>query len=226
MKTLVLGMVQTNCYIIHPADRNEAVVIDPADNADKILQYLKANDLVCKAILLTHGHFDHILAVKELAGFTGAPVFAHEEEVALLSNSRLNASYHIHKECEFTPEVLLKDQEILKIAGMTIKVMHTPGHTAGSVCYSLRESQTDQQHTILQEGGILISGDTLFRESIGRTDLPTGNSSQLVESILTKLMLLEDQVMVFPGHGPSTTIGYERENNIYLAGGGTEFFDL
>lgn len=207
LKTLVLGMVQTNCYIVSNEECKEAIVFDPADNADKIEQYLKANDLVCKGILLTHGHFDHILAATELAAGTKALVYAHKDEEKLLEDPRLNASSQIRRECSLVPEVLMEDGQSLELAGYSIKVIHTPGHTAGGVCY------------YLPGHGILFSGDTLFLESIGRTDLPTGNSKQLVDSIKDKLMILEDQVKVYPGHGKSTSIGYERDNNVYLSGG-------
>jgi len=133
-----------------------------------------------------------------------ASIYAHEEEVELLSDAKVNASSQIHKECTLVPDVLLKDQEVLQLAGFTIKVIHTPGHTAGGTCY------------YFPGHGVLLSGDTLFRGDIGRSDLPTGNSKLLVESILDKLMILEDQVAVYPGHGNATTIGYERDNNIYL----------
>ncbi len=206
LKTLVLGMVQTNCYIVSNDESKEAIVFDPADYADRIEQYLKANDLVCKGILLTHGHFDHILAASELATQNKAPIYAHEAEEKLLGDPHLNASSQIRRECTLIPDVLLKDDQILDLAGFTIKVIHTPGHTAGGACY------------YFPGNGTLISGDTLFLESIGRTDLPTGNSRQLVDSINSKLMLLEDQVKVYPGHGRPTTIGYERDNNVYLSG--------
>ncbi|MDF2906915.1 MAG: hypothetical protein K0R34_2236 [Herbinix sp.] len=205
LKTLVLGMVQTNCYIVSNSETKEAIVFDPAESADRIEQYLKANDLVCKGILLTHGHFDHILAATELAAMTRSPIHAHEAEAKLLEDPHLNASSQIRRECSVLPEILLKDGQSLSLVGFTIKVIHTPGHTAGGVCY------------YFPGHGILISGDTLFLESIGRTDLPTGNSKQLVASINDKLMILEDQVKVYPGHGDPTTIGYERDNNIYLS---------
>ena len=206
MKILVLGMVQTNCYIISNEETKEAIVFDPADQAERIEQYLKANDLVCKGILLTHGHFDHILAASELATATKAPIHCHEAEVELLSDPRMNASSQIHRECRLVPEVRLADDQSLSLAGFAIRVIDTPGHTAGGVCYYFTKHR------------ILISGDTLFRDSVGRTDLPTGDSEELIKSIRTKLMVLEDEVLVYPGHGDKTTIGYERENNIYLSG--------
>ncbi len=213
LNTLVLGMVQTNCYIVSNGITKEAIVFDPADNAGKIEQYLKANDLVCKGILLTHGHFDHIMAASELASATHAAIYCHEAEEALLGDSKLNASYQIRRECNLIPDVLLKDQEVLQLAGFTIKVLHTPGHTSGGVCY------------YFSGYGTLISGDTLFRGDIGRSDLPTGNGKLLVKSIIEKLMTLEDQVAVYPGHGAATTIGYERENNIYISHN-PNYFDM
>ena len=207
METLILGMVQTNCYIISNQATKEAIVFDPADKAERIEQYLKANDLVCKAILLTHGHFDHILAASGLSERTNALIYAHEAEADLLTDVRLNASGQIRRECSLKPDVLLKDQQVLQMAGFMIRVIHTPGHTAGGTCYYFTGHR------------LLISGDTLFKGDIGRYDLPTGNGNQLVESICNKLMVLEDEVKVYPGHGPSTTIGYERDNNIYLSPG-------
>ncbi|MBH1939532.1 MBL fold metallo-hydrolase [Mobilitalea sibirica] len=204
MKTLVLGMIQTNCYIISNTQSKEAIVIDPAAEAVKIIDYLKTNNLICKAILLTHGHFDHILAAKELSELTEAKIHAHEAEAKLLSDPALNASSLMGRATSLTADVLLKDQEILTIAGFILKVIHTPGHTAGGVCY------------YFEEQGCLISGDTLFRESVGRTDFPTGDGQLLIESILNKLMLLEDKTLIYPGHGMSTTVGYEKENNFYL----------
>ncbi len=238
LKTLVLGMVQTNCYIIHHHEAKEAIVIDPADHAGKIEQYLKANDLVCSGILLTHGHFDHILAAWELASITSAPIHAHEQEAELLADPRMNASSQIRRECTLVPEVMLTDDQVLPLAGFTIRVIHTPGHTAGGVCYYFSGHgimSTDMIPAPERSGvrilaqsantmdacghGILFSGDTLFHESIGRTDLPTGDGERLVASIRHKLLLLDDAVTVYPGHGQPTTIGYERENNIYLNGG-------
>lgn len=204
LQTLVLGMIQTNCYVISNQETKQALVIDPADEADKINTYLQTNGLTCEAILLTHGHFDHILAVEELKHLTKAKVYAHEEEVQLLGDAKLNASHHIRRVCELIPDVLLKDGQSLKLAGFNINVIHTPGHTCGGVCYYFKEYE------------ILISGDTLFYESIGRTDLPTGDINTLVGAISNKLMLLSDQVRVYPGHGLPTTIGHEREHNPYI----------
>jgi glyoxylase-like metal-dependent hydrolase (beta-lactamase superfamily II) len=213
IKIIVLGMVQTNCYIASNEETKEAIVIDPADHAHRIEQYLKENDLVCKGILLTHGHFDHIMAASELAVSAHTEIYAHEAEAALLADPNMNASSQIRRECALIAGTQLKDNEIIYLAGFKIRVIHSPGHTAGSVCY------------YFSEHGILFSGDTLFQESVGRTDLPTGNGKILIESIRNKLMLLEDQVKVYPGHGAATTIGYERDNNIYI-NQSPDFFDF
>ena len=204
IKNLVLGTVQTNTYIMSNTVAKEAIVFDPADDSEAIEEYLKANDLVCKAILLTHGHFDHIIAARELSKHTQAPIYAHEDEVKLLEDPDMNASALFGERCSLTPDLFVKDQEILNLAGFSFQVLHTPGHTLGGVCYYCSEHE------------VLMSGDTLFRESIGRTDLPTGNGRVLIHSIKEKLMKLEDQVVVYPGHGMPTTIGYERKHNYYI----------
>jgi len=204
IKICILGMVRTNCYIIRGVDSKEAIVIDPADDAATIDQYLKDNALLCKGILLTHGHFDHILAATELADLNHVSIYAQEDEVEVLGDPHINCSADIRRECALIPDILLKDQEILTLAGLRIQVIHTPGHTKGGASY------------YFPDHAVLFSGDTLFREAVGRTDLPTGNSSKLLEAIRNKLMLLDDDVQVYPGHGAPTTIGYEQENNIYL----------
>ncbi|HPU63310.1 MAG TPA: MBL fold metallo-hydrolase [Mobilitalea sp.] len=204
IKTMVLGMVQTNCYIVRARDSKEAVVIDPADRAEKIYSYLNENDLVCKRILLTHGHFDHITAAEKLKEFTGADIYACEEEAALLNDPKLNASAHFGSEISLEPDFFLKDKEEFEAAGLTWQVIYTPGHTEGGACYYLKEEST------------LFSGDTLFYESIGRTDLPTGNLQRLTESIRNRLFDFPDETEVYPGHGRPTTIGHEKQYNPFL----------
>lgn len=204
LKTLVLGVVRTNCYIAFNDDTKEAIVIDPADNENAIIKVLQENDLVCKAILLTHGHFDHIMAAASVAATCGVKIYAHEAEKELLADPMLNLSSDMPRKCSLVPDVCLKDGQILKLAGFTIRVLYTPGHTAGGACY------------YFQDNGVLFSGDTLFLEDIGRSDLPTGNGRQLVESIRNKLMPLEDDTIVYPGHDKPTSIGYERKHNAYI----------
>ncbi len=204
LNTLVLGIVQTNCYILSNVSTKEAIVFDPGDQAEIIEQYLSNHGLTCVGILLTHGHFDHIMAVDGLVKRTGAKVHALEQEKQLLEDPQLNASARVHRPCSVTADMFLKDQETFTLAGFQIRVIHTPGHTAGGACYYFPELE------------ILFSGDTLFLESIGRSDLPTGDGVVLVASIQNKLMTLEDDIQVYPGHGDATTIGHERKYNPFL----------
>lgn len=205
VKTLIVGNVQTNCYIISNSNTKEAIVIDPGDASAKIEDYLNSNDLVCKAILLTHGHFDHILAAGELREKYHVKIYIHEDDAALVSDPQMNVSLYLTgNEFSLKPDILLKDKEQLSLAGQAIRVIHTPGHTGGGVCYFLKEQ------------GILFSGDTLFRGSVGRADFPSGDEKKLIEGIKAKLMVLDESIKVYPGHGMSTTIGYEKMNNFYL----------
>lgn len=204
MEVLILNGMETNCYVVDNTQTKEAIVVDPSDQATKIEQYLKENDLVCKAILLTHGHFDHIMACNELAKLTSAPVYAHKEEVELLENPSFNLSSRYGAGYIVTPDVLLDDEEELNLIGMKIKVIHTPGHTSGGVCF------------LFEEFDEMIAGDTLFYEEIGRYDLPTGDGNTLIASIKEKLLPLNPEIRVYPGHGPSTTIGHEKQYNGYL----------
>lgn len=201
---IILGFARTNCYIACNNTTKEAIVIDPADQFDVIAEYIKKNNYNLCGILITHGHFDHILATKELVDNFGVKVYANKKEQELLVNSTFELTGTIHNKCEIRPDVFLEDEEIIHLAGFKIRTIHTPGHTSGGICYYFEEDK------------VLFSGDTLFRETIGRTDLPTGSFPTIISSIKDKLMLLEDEVLVFPGHGESTTIGYERENNEYL----------
>lgn len=204
IKTLVLGMVKTNCYIVNASSSKEAVVIDPADDASKIYDYLKKNDLVCKRIILTHGHFDHITGASQLKELTGAYVYAHENEAKVLRDPEINASTHMGYEVSLEPDYFFTDMEEFEAAGLKWQVLYTPGHTEGGACYYLKDE------------GIVFCGDTLFYESIGRTDLPTGNYDRLIESINNKLMVMKDETEVYPGHGRPTTVGHERHFNPYL----------
>ncbi len=204
IQSYVLGEVSTNCYIISGDGAKEALVIDPPDHSAAIAKKLEDEKLIPVAILLTHGHFDHIMAAEDLSENYHIPIYAGEAEKELLSDASLNGSRMMHRNFSLTPDRLLKDNELLHLAGMSIKVFHTPGHTAGGVCYYFEDEK------------VLISGDTLFLESVGRTDLPTGNSAILFKSILEKIMVLPDEVVVYPGHGERTTIGHERIHNPYL----------
>lgn len=205
IKSFVLGMVSTNCYVYWNRDTKEAIVIDPAAQSEVIEEYLKKENLLPKAILLTHGHFDHIMAASALASTYGIPVYASKHEVELLEDPNLNLGQVLAGiSVSLIPDKLVEDNQILNLIGVNLQVIETPGHTKGSVCYFVKEEN------------ILFSGDTLFRESVGRSDFPTGNGKQLIESIKEKLFPIGDQVTVYSGHGPATTIKYEKENNPYL----------
>lgn len=205
VQTLQLGPVQTNCYIIEQPERKEAVLIDPADNAEYIKDYLDKKELVPIAILLTHGHFDHIMAVNELSSYYRVKKYASLQEKEVLENASLNCSNgFLMRSYTVCADEFFQDRDVLSLAGLNFQVLATPGHTIGSVCFYLEEEK------------IVFSGDTLFESSIGRTDLPTGNEGRLIQSIKEKLLPLDDEVIVFPGHGGKTTIGYERKNNYYI----------
>lgn len=199
---LTVGMVMTNCYIGYNDDTREAFIVDPGDDARRISQAVREQKLNVKGILLTHGHFDHIMAVPELKEEFGAPVYAHEAEEALLEDTQMNLSAPwVGRALSLSAERLLKDGERLELAGFEIQAIHTPGHTAGGVSYYLAAEQ------------VLFSGDTLFRGSYGRVDLPTASGADIVRSINEKLLPLPEETAVYPGHERETTIGHERKYN-------------
>lgn len=204
IKSMTLGMVATNCYLIINKETKEALLIDPADNVLRISNVIEENVCTLKAILLTHGHFDHIMALNELKKRYNVPVYAHEEEEDVLKQSSLNMSGMIGQIYTAQADIYVKDGEHLKLAGLDIIVLHTPGHTKGGVCYYLPEEK------------VLMSGDTLFHCSIGRTDFPTGSMSQLVRSVKEQLFVLPDDVQVYPGHDSVTSIGYEKQYNPFF----------
>ena len=204
IKSMTLGMVATNCYLIINKETKDALLIDPADNALRISNVIEENVCTLKAILLTHGHFDHIMALNELKKRYNVPVYAHEEEEDVLKQSSLNMSGMIGQIYTTQADIYVKDGEHLKLAGLDIIVLHTPGHTKGGVCYYLPEEK------------VLMSGDTLFHCSIGRTDFPTGSMSQLVRSVKEQLFVLPDDVQVYPGHDSVTSIGYEKQYNPFF----------
>lgn len=198
---MVLSVCATNCYFVYHEGQSKVILFDPADRGDYIYTALKEKGFEVDTILLTHGHFDHIWGCSKLRQLSGAKVYALDAEEDVLMSADLNASELAGRACTVKANEFLKDDQEIEILGFKIKVLATPGHTKGSCCY------------YFEDDDILISGDTLFEESIGRTDLPTGSISELKRSLTEKLAPLPDDTKVFPGHGGSTTIGHERDYN-------------
>lgn len=200
---LVLGDLGTNCYIIGDPDSKEAFVIDP-DDGPAVVDTLQERGLTCIGILLTHGHSDHIHGVQTLMDTYGAPVYIHERDLPCLYDPQVNLSALHGRPVTITGGTIktVKDGQHIGSGKMDFQVLETPGHTVGGVCYYMSPA--------------VFVGDTLFRESVGRTDFPGGDFEALVQSIRTKLFTLPDQTMAYPGHGPETQIAFEKENNPYL----------
>ena len=208
---MVVGPVSTNCYFLINDELKEVVIVDPGDRADRIEAYIAKEGLKPVAILLTHGHFDHMMAAEELREAYKVPVYACAKEKQLLNSASLNlAKGFIRSNYTMDADIYCKEGDEFYLAGCTIKVLETPGHTPGGCCYYIAEED------------VVFTGDTLFAQSVGRTDFPGGSMSQIVRSIREKLMTLnkagnlETDIMVYPGHNDPTTIETERMENPYL----------
>lgn len=202
VNTIVVGPLQTNCYVLS-TDERDAVIIDPGDDADRIIQHIRMHDLSVKGIWLTHGHFDHVQAVGELKRVFGCPVTACLSEKMLLEDANYNLSMPFSGlPVTVQADVWYTDNDTFSFGDETVRVLHTPGHTSGSCCY--------------QVGNWLFSGDTLFYRSIGRTDFPTGDVPAMRAS-LARLADLDGEYTILSGHGPATTLSAERRENPYLA---------
>lgn len=203
IERLMLGLLHTNCYILYDEKTKEAVVVDPATSFEKIEAKLNELNLQVKYIILTHAHSDHICALDKLADITGAKVCIGSDDAAALNNGEINlCNYFRHPSPTRVADILLNDGDRLTLSGTTLKIISTPGHTCGSISIFFENS--------------VISGDTLFFESVGRTDFVTSSTTALMKSIKDKLYLLDRSCTVYPGHGEFTTIGHEIDNNPFV----------
>lgn len=201
IKTLVLPSVGTNCMLIVNQENKEVVIVDPGDGAASITQAIHQLDCCPAAIFLTHGHYDHIMAVNELRDEYGIQVYAYEEEQDVLGDPKVNLSGNFGQVYSTHADVLVQDGQELFVGAMKFTVLHTPGHTKGGCCYYLPEAHA------------LFSGDTLFAGSVGRMDLPTGSGAEMKNSISRLLQELPEDVDVYPGHMEASTIGHEKRFN-------------
>ena len=204
---LVLGEFETNCYILRSSEQQmECLIIDTGLDVRPLLDFLDKNKLNPVAVILTHGHIDHITGVNELRErFPSIAVYIHKLDAELLTDSVSNLSFMTGESFSTDQADFLVDEpDIIEKAGIQLRVIHTPGHTPGGIClYS-------------QKDNVIFVGDTLFADSVGRTDFPGGDMRRLIESVKDKLLILPDETVVYPGHGPTTTIGREKKSNPFL----------
>lgn len=200
----IVGVLETNSYILYDSETRDALVIDPGDEGEEILKDIEKRRLSLKYIINTHGHFDHIGANGFLKEASGAKIAIHVEDAFLLKNAPMHASsFGLNSATSPEPDFILRDGDDVKIGNIALKIIHTPGHTKGGIC--------------LYYDSQVFVGDTIFAGSVGRTDLPGSLSyTELIKSIEEKLLPLGNDVKVFPGHGPETSIGEERLSNPYL----------
>jgi hydroxyacylglutathione hydrolase len=223
-----VGLLQCNCSILGDAETREAIVVDPGDEVERILEILRKHDLKVRSIVSTHTHIDHVGGLARLHRATGAPVLIHERDLELYQHLDVQAQWIGMR----TPETMriddfLKEGDVVRWGGLQASVLHTPGHTPGSICLVVDEakdamgnakasSAREARDNAPTPAARLISGDTLFQRSIGRTDLWGGSYPQIIRSIREKLIVLPEDMPVYPGHGDATSIAAEREHNPFL----------
>lgn len=203
LETVVVGPMEVNCYIVAEAPRSKAVIIDPGDDEPAIRSALARHGLVPEIIINTHGHIDHIGCDDKFK----IPVYVHRQDLALLKDPRLNLSAYLSEEMSVKSDIhVLEDAQEIAAAGLLMQVIHLPGHTPGGIALLMKKPQ----------GKVIFTGDSLFYHSIGRSDGPGGDPFLLIRSIKEKLLGLAPDTIVYPGHGPSSTIGQEKQENEYL----------
>lgn len=200
-----VGPLGVNCYVLGCSTTREGVVVDPGGDIDRIVEIVQRHGLTIRSIINTHGHFDHVGANRKAVAAFGAPLLIHRDDAAMLDRvSEVARMYGMQGENSPPADGYLADGQEISFGTCRIKVLHTPGHTMGGCCLYL-----ESEHMV-------ITGDTLFADSIGRTDLPGGSHEQLLQSIRSRLFTLPEQVTAYPGHGPATTIAHEMRNNPYF----------
>ncbi|WP_288301620.1 MBL fold metallo-hydrolase [uncultured Veillonella sp.] len=198
-----LGMLGTNCYIVVDEQSNQCLVVDPGSDGEHVVEVLQEKKLNPLGVVLTHGHSDHIGGIQPIVDTYHCPIYVHKKDESFLTDSRLNLSVYSGSTVEAHGEVRhVKEGDTLSCGSLSFRVIETPGHTPGGVCY--------------YGEGILLAGDTLFRESVGRTDFPGGSFDDLVAAVSEKLFSLPEETVVYPGHGPETTIAHEKEYNPFV----------
>jgi hydroxyacylglutathione hydrolase len=219
---LPVGMLQCNCHIVGDPKTREAIVIDPGDDAAKILEVIERHHLKVIAILVTHTHIDHVIGLCRVHDATGAPVYVHGDDLDLYRMLDLQANWLGMKTPQTSPiDQLVREGDVIRWGGYQAQIIHTPGHTPGSICLYMPSDMPEESAVsgpAKRGTGKLFAGDTLFAGSIGRTDLWGGDFAGIIRSLKGKLLELPDETVVYPGHGESTTIGKERATNPFLAG--------
>lgn len=204
IEKFVLGSFGTNCYLLINEETKEIVIVDPATCPEYLIGHVKSNGYIPKAVFITHGHFDHVMGIDGWVSQFDLPVYIHEDEKKIIEDPAMNLSASFGPSYSYKNATCLKDGEKIKVAGFDFTVIHTPGHTSGGCCYYCEAEE------------VLISGDTLFYQSVGRSDFPTGSMATLVRSIKEKLFCLPDEVMVYPGHNDYTCIADEKRYNPFI----------
>ena len=205
IEKFVTGIISTNCYIVTNEETKETVIVDPANLSKAMIGYIEEEELVIKAILLTHAHFDHIMGIDKVIDRYGEmPVYVEESDLELLHTPSMNESTVYTNGYSYPGGDVIHDGDVLHLIGEDFRVIHTPGHTQGGVSY------------YVEKEGVLFSGDTVFYGSVGRTDFPGGSTADIVRSLHKLVDSLPEETEVFPGHDASTTIGYEKRYNPFV----------